>query len=453
MKGNTVLLVDDDNELLQIYKKILTRKGFLIRTAENGEEALSIMRTESISVVILDILMPRMDGMEVLRGIKRDWPETEVIMLTAEGSIAGAVEAVKMGAFTYFVKPANIDELIKNIRHAQKLWKMRIENDSLRLQLSEMSVKQEFLGCSAAAERLREKARVVGNSLSAVLITGESGTGKEVLAHMIHRCSNRKDRPFVSLNCAAFNENLVESELFGNEKGAYTGADRQRKGRFELADGGTIFFDEIGNLSLTMQAKLLRVLQEKEFERVGGNKTISSDFRLISATNIDLRKAIEKGTFRLDLYYRINIIPIEIPPLRERKEDIPLLCQYYLEEISKEINKKTEPLGEDVLSALQKYDWPGNVRELRNIIERLVVLVDHRRIMVRDLPEEIRVRNMRNDEGPPEALRDATRYFERDYIVEVMRRNGWNVTRAAKEMNITRKTLYKKLNDYGIKYR
>ena len=478
MKSNSILLVDDDRELLGVYQKIFTLKGFQVHTADNGPAALKHMSRGGISVVILDIIMPKMDGMEVLLRIKENWPSTEVIMLTAEGSISGAVDAVKKGAYTYFVKPADIDELIVNVTKAQELAEVRRENHRLKQHIDTISVTNRLIGESDAARKMREEAVTIGRTMASVLITGESGTGKEVMAHMIHQCSERADKPFVSVNCAAFNENLIESELFGSERGAYTGAEKRRKGRFEIADGGTIFFDEIGELSLNMQAKLLRVLQEKAFERVGGSETIQSDFRLISATNADLKQAVEEGRFRLDLYYRINILPIEIPPLRARKEDIPLLSVYFFDRISKEMNRRIAPPPEALMRCLRNYDWPGNIRELRNIIERLVVMAKDGHVSVSDLPPEIRTgsadsiidsrgmsavptSNNRSASGISaedhpvghEALRSATHNFERDYITEVMRRNSWNVTKAAREMNIARKTLYKKLNDYGIKYR
>ncbi len=478
MKSNSILLVDDDRELLGVYQKIFTLKGFQVQTADNGPAALKHMSRGGISVVILDIIMPKMDGMEVLLRIKENWPSTEVIMLTAEGSISGAVDAVKKGAYTYFVKPADIDELIVNVTKAQELAEVRRENHRLKQHIDTISVTSRLIGESDAARKMREEAVTIGRTMASVLITGESGTGKEVMAHMIHQCSERADKPFVSVNCAAFNENLIESELFGSERGAYTGAEKRRKGRFEIADGGTIFFDEIGELSLNMQAKLLRVLQEKAFERVGGSETIQSDFRLISATNADLKQAVEEGRFRLDLYYRINILPIEIPPLRARKEDIPLLSVYFFDRISKEMNRRIGPPPEALMRCLRNYDWPGNIRELRNIIERLVVMAKDGHVSVSDLPPEIRTgsadsiidsrgmsavptSNNRSASGISaedhpvghEALRSATHNFERDYITEVMRRNSWNVTKAAREMNIARKTLYKKLNDYGIKYR
>ncbi len=365
-----ILLIDDDTELLEVYEKIFRLKGFQVLTCSSSLDTLKLIRDRTFSVVVSDIIMPKMNGMELLDAIKEIRPETEVIMLTAEGSISGAVEAVKKGAFSYLVKPADIDELLSNVRKAAELAGVRLENDILKSQLAGMPARKEFLGVSQAASELRKKAQIVGETDSAVLITGETGTGKEILANMIHRCSRRADKPFICVNCGALNENLIESELFGSEKGAYTGAERQRKGRFEAADGGTIFFDEIGELSLNMQVKLLRVLQEKSFERVGGSDSIRSDFRLITATNRDLKREVEENRFRADLFYRINIIPIEIPPLRERKEDIPVLCESFLDEYTREMNKSAAPLSPELLRLLQRYDWPGNVRELRNIVER-----------------------------------------------------------------------------------
>lgn len=279
------MLVDDDKELLEVYNKIFKLNGFDVISCENAEKALNILEKNRISVVVSDIIMPKMSGIELLKEIKKRNRQTEVIMLTAEGSISGAVEAVKEGAFSYFVKPADLDDLISNIRKAAELSIVKNENEVLKGQIAVLSDGREFLGISKTAEELRQRARIVGKTDSAVLITGETGTGKEVLANMIHRCSNRADKPFICVNCGALNENLIESELFGSEKGAYTGSEKQRKGRFEIANGGTIFFDEIGELSLNMQTRLLRVLQEKSFERVGGTETIKSDFRLITATN------------------------------------------------------------------------------------------------------------------------------------------------------------------------
>lgn len=450
-----ILLIDDDTELLEVYEKIFRLKGFQVLTCSSSLDTLKLIRDRTFSVVVSDIIMPKMNGMELLDAIKEIRPETEVIMLTAEGSISGAVEAVKKGAFSYLVKPADIDELLSNVRKAAELAGVRLENDILKSQLAGMPARKEFLGVSQAASELRKKAQIVGETDSAVLITGETGTGKEILANMIHRCSRRADKPFICVNCGALNENLIESELFGSEKGAYTGAERQRKGRFEAADGGTIFFDEIGELSLNMQVKLLRMLQEKSFERVGGSDSIRSDFRLITATNRDLKREVEENRFRADLFYRINIIPIEIPPLRERKEDIPVLCESFLDEYTREMNKSAAPLSPELLRLLQRYDWPGNVRELRNIVERLVVLSADGEIDEANLPEEIRELDQDEKQTGEQtaALRHMTRAFEKEYITRIMKKNNGNVAKSAEEMCIARKNLYKKLNDYDIKYR
>ena len=445
-----IMLVDDDKELLEIYDKIFKMNGFEVISCENGERALNALGKNQISVVISDIIMPKMSGIELLREIKKRTPQTEVIMLTAEGSISGAVEAVKEGAFSYLVKPAEVDDLISNIKKAAELSKVKVENEVLKGQIATLADGREFIGISQVAEELRQRAQIVGKTDSAVLITGETGTGKEVLANMIHRCSNRADKAFICVNCGALNENLIESELFGSEKGAYTGAGTQRKGRFEIANGGTIFFDEIGELSLNMQTRLLRVLQEKSFERVGGYETIKSDFRLITATNRNLKQEVADGRFRADLYYRINIIPIEIPPLRERPEDIPALCQNFLDSYSREMNKNVQTIDDKTIKALQKYNWPGNVRELRNVVERMVVLSHDGIPDLDSLPEEIR--ELPAGDKPEEALRTQMKAFEKEYLLKIMNKHGGNVAKAAEEMQIARKNLYKKLNEYDIKY-
>lgn len=451
MTKASILLVDDDNTLLEVYEKIFRLKGFKVLSCRNSKEALAILKDNYISVVISDIIMPKMDGMELLNAIKKARPAVEVIMLTAEGSISGAVEAVKKGAFSYFVKPADIEELLSSVRKAEELAVIKNENDTLKEHIASLSDNKDFIGVSDIAENLRQKAEMIGKTDSAVLITGETGTGKEVLANMIHKHSKRASKPFVCINCGALNENLIESELFGSERGAYTGAEKQRKGRFEMADGGTIFFDEIGELSMNMQVKLLRVLQEKSFERVGGSESIKSDFRLITATNRDLKEEVAGNRFRADLYYRINIIPIEIPPLRERKEDISVLCECFRRQYAKEMNKRITPFDKSLIMDLENYGWPGNVRELRNIIERLVVLSIDGEVDIEDLPEEIKA--AKGEECVAENLKNMTRAFEKKYITEIIRKHHGNVAKAAEEMCIARKNLYKKLNDYGIQYR
>lgn len=454
MQKTKVLLVDDDQELLRVYSKIFKLHGFDIVACSSGEAALERLAAAPISVVITDIIMPRMSGMELLKKINAAWPCCEVIMLTAEGSIAEAVQAMKQGAFSYFVKPADIDEMISSVKKAQELANAKGENSILRERIAEASWKETFIGTSDMAEQLRKKAEMIGQTDSTVLITGETGTGKEVIANLIHASSKRAREPFVCVNCGALNENLIEAELFGSEKGAYTGAEKQRKGRFEAANGGTIFFDEIGELSLSMQVSLLRVLQEKTFERVGGSVPVYSDFRLIAATNRNLREEVSAGRFRMDLYYRLNIIPIEVPPLRERKVDIKDLSLYFFERYAREMNRKMRPLSSEILRAFWDYDWPGNVRELRNIIERLIVLSADGDITPSDLPEEIKEAFTREEtKTDTGVLKEAMRDFEKKFIERVLIDHHGNITKTAEELGIARKNLYKKLSDYEIRYK
>lgn len=443
-----ILLVDDDKALLKTYQKLFTLKGFDMITCSSAPEALKLLKNNPVSVVITDVIMPKMDGMQLLREIKKQYSFVEVIMLTAEGSIADAVGAVKAGAFSYLVKPADIEEMMTSVKHAQKLANANSENERLKAQIETLSQKQEFIGSSSTAKELRETAQIVGRTDSTVLITGETGTGKEVIAKMVHENSNLSDKPLICVNCAALNENLIEAELFGVEKGAYTGADKRRKGRFELADGGTLFFDEIGELSMNMQAKLLRVLQEKSFERVGGSESIRSNFRLIAATNKNLKEEVQANRFRADLFYRLNIIPISVPPLRERRGDIREIAEAFLLSYSKEMNKQVPVLTPEILHALQQYSWPGNVRELKNIIERLVVLSSHGELKFSVLPEEI-TKGI-TDRGDDGGLKQFTKVQERELIVRTLEQNQGNIALTAKELGISARSLYRKLNDYEI---
>ncbi len=448
--NKNVLLVDDDENLLKVYKKLFSLKGFEISVCSSGAEALELFKTNTFYVVITDVIMPHMNGMQLLKEIKCKYPLTEVIMLTAEGSINDAVLAVKNGAFSYIVKPADIDEILLTLERAMELSKAKDENETLKEQIATMGRNRHLIGSSDIACELRNNAKKIGKTDSTVLITGETGTGKEVIANLIHLYSNRKNKPFICVNCAAFNENLIESELFGAEKGAYTGADKSRKGRFEMANGGTLFFDEIGELSLNMQIKLLRVLQEKKFERVGGADLIKSDFRLIAATNKDLKEEVKNNNFRTDLYYRLNIIPIEVPPLRERKGDIIEIAEEFLRIFSNEMNRKVLPLSEEILQAFQKYSWPGNIRELRNIVERLVVLSKDGEIDANLLPGE-----MMGGVSPyssESSLKAYTNACEKEFIIKALEHSGGNISVAADELGIAKRSLYRKINDYGISY-
>ncbi|WP_312353471.1 sigma-54-dependent transcriptional regulator [Aminipila sp.] len=450
-----ILLVDDDTELLKVYKKIFTINGFNVLAESDSQKALKIVETTNIAVVISDIIMPKLNGLELLLAIKSIKPNIEVIMLTAEGSIAEAVEAVKKGAFSYLKKPVDIEDLIANIKKSYEIFNIKEENSGLKQQLTENLQTRMLIGENENIVNLRRGAEKIAKTDITVLILGESGTGKEILANFIHQKSLRKSKPFICINCAALNENLFESELFGYEKGAFTGADKMKKGRFELAAGGTIFLDEIGELSLNTQAKLLRVLQEKSFERVGGTETISSNFRLIAATNRDLKNDVKSFKFREDLYYRINVMPLTIPPLRERMDDIPLLADSFARELSIEMKKKVNKIDDSLISIFMKYQCPGNVRELRNIIERLVVLSNGGSLLKQDLPDEISgYKGDTKEETQKDLelykLKDATKEFEKQYIIKCMERNSWNVTKSAQELGLARKNLYKKLKEYEI---
>ncbi|MHC1721951.1 MAG: sigma-54-dependent transcriptional regulator [Aminipila sp.] len=453
--NNQLLIVDDDKELLKVYAKIFRLNDFDVITANDGVEALEFVRRNRIGVVVADIIMPRMNGTILLQKIKEINPSIQVIMLTAEGSVSGAVESVKSGAFTYILKPADIDNLILNIQKAFEIYAISDQNRIFKDQMLEKAGMRQLVGQNYQIEEIRQKIDTFAGSEATVLITGESGTGKEIIASQIHYKSNRADQVFVKVNCAALTESLLESELFGHEKGSFTGADKAHRGKFEIANQGTLLLDEIGELSLGTQAKLLRVLQEREFERVGGNGTIKTNFRLIASTNKKLKEEIERGRFRSDLYYRINVLPIHLPPLRERKDDIAVLANYFVSQLSRETNKCISPLSSDIINILTMYSWPGNVRELRNIIERLVVMTSDSEIKLSDLPDELKQKMNLNviKENILEinvSLLDAKKEFEKQYIIKVLSRNQGNVGKAAIEMQLARKNLYKKIKEYNI---
>lgn len=449
--NDQLLIVDDDKELLKIYEKIFKMNHFNVLTASDSPAALELVKKRQIGVIVSDIIMPKMDGMVLLHKIREINPSIQVIMLTAEGSISGAVEAVRAGAFTYLLKPADINELIFNVQRAFELYSIKDENIILKQQMLEKSGRKLLVGNSRKIEELRNKINTIAKTDTTVLITGESGTGKEILANMVHYQSGRADKPFVRVNCAALTESLLESELFGHEKGAFTGADKTHRGKFEIANNGTILLDEIGELSLNTQAKLLRVLQEREFERVGGSGTLKINFRLIASTNKDLKREVEAGRFRNDLYYRINVMPISLPPLRERKEDIAVLANYFISELSKEMNKKISPLSQEAIEIFRGYDWPGNVRELRNIVERLVVMSHTGEINLADIPEELKINGrVKNLPKAGASLIESRKEFERQFILDALSRNHQNVGKTAEDISLAKKNLYKKIKEYQI---
>lgn len=430
-------------------ERAMRQEGYQTRVAYRGPEGLKIIQEEDPSLVILDLKMPEMDGLEVLKHAREINPRLPVIILTAHGTIETAIEAMKMGAVDYITKPFDLDELKLVIKQNLVVCQLETEVSFLRSQLTKEY--SNMVGKSQAFQEVLHLIERVSQTNANVLITGESGTGKEVVAVAIHRNSPRKNGPFVPVNCAALPEQLLESELFGHEKGAFTGAYSRKIGRFELADKGTIFLDEIGELPLNMQAKLLRVLQEKSFERVGGTKTLMVDVRVIAATNRQLEKAIRDGQFREDLYYRLNVMPINIPPLRERREDIPLLVDHILKKLKPTYG--TKRISPAVLELFQRYDWPGNIRELQNVIERAAIISRGNEILPEHLPEEIRGSRAKSDKGliihfPDEGI--SLEEVEKQLLIKALEKSKGNQSKAAELLGITRSTFIYRCQKYGI---
>jgi len=450
MKKPSVLLIDDDDSLRRVIEFSLTEAGYNVQAAASGEKGLALFETGSFDAVITDITMPGMSGMEVLAKIHQRDEALPVLVITAYGTIENAVEAMKRGAFDYVTKPFNRDELRLALNKALRMRRLEKENVELRAEITDRYRFQSIVGNSQKIKEVLEIAGRVAASEASVLITGESGTGKELLAKGIHYNSPRADGPFVAVNCAAIPEHLIESELFGHVRGAFTGAVKDREGRFELATGGTLFLDEIGDLRVELQAKILRALQERQVDRVGGKHPVPVDVRIIASTNKDIERAVKEGIFREDLYYRLSVIMLHMPPLRERKDDIPILVQHFL----KKFNRGAEvSIDHEALSLLTAYGWPGNVRELENSIERASVLKRGNTITAGDLPDRLKkeksiVENIilnLPDEGI--ALED----LERNLIIKALEKHNGNQTRAAEYLGITRPTLIYRMEKYGIK--
>lgn len=446
----SILVVDDEEGIRRSLRGILEDEGYRVLLAEDGEKALSIMEEEVPDAVLLDIWMPGRDGMAILEEIRRGWPMVPVVMISGHGSIDLAVRATKLGAHDFVEKPLSLDKVLLTVRNALKYSLLEEEYRRLRQQVS---VREEISGTSPAIQRLREQIRIIAPTSSFVLIHGENGTGKEVVARAIYRQSKRSHGPFVEVNCAAIPEELIESELFGHERGAFTGATQMRKGKFDLAHGGTLFLDEIGDMSLSTQAKILRILQEQRFQRVGGSRFIQVDVRVIAATNKDLEEEIKAGRFREDLYHRLNVIPVEVPPLRERREDIPLLVQEFLEEFCHGRGYPRRGFSAEVMAAFQEYTWPGNVRELKNVVERLLILARSQVVELADLTPPIWAGPQRVQTGVriPQTLKEAREAFERTFLEEKLREFGGNISRTAEAIGLERSHLHKKLKDLGIK--
>ncbi len=448
-----ILVVDDEEQMRDLLAKVLERKGYQVSVCGDGTEALALLEREPADLVITDVRMPGLNGMEALRAIKELNPEIVVLIMTAFGSIDQAVQAVKEGAYDYINKPFKIDEILLTIEKALEERHLRHEVSTLRQELRTRYHFENLVGKSRAMQEVFGLIEQVAGSRSTVMVYGKSGTGKELVAKAIHYNSPRSSKAFVAVNCAAIPAELLESELFGHERGAFTGAIATKVGKFELATGGTLFLDEIGHMRLDLQAKILRALQEREIERVGGTRTIKIDVRVLAATNRDLKKAIEEGTFREDLYYRLNVVPITLPPLRQRREDIPLLVEHFIAKYNREFTRKVKGFSAGATAALYQYDWPGNVRELENVIERAVALAQSETISLRELPLEISILGGDVIEDIQKAglsLREARSHFERQYILNILDRVQWNQTEAARVLGLHRNTLAWKLQRLRI---
>jgi two-component system response regulator AtoC len=458
-----VLVIDDEANLRKVLAAMLRRDGFDVTVAENGEQGLAEFHKNGADIVVTDLVMPKVGGMEVLGTVRASNPDVPVIIITAHGTVDSAVDAIKAGAFDYITKPFDQSELSSVVAKAAKT------NESARRSVRpDVKARAAIIGDSPQIQEVYKIIDKVADTPSTVLITGESGTGKELIATALHGASSRRDKPFIKINCAAIPATLLESELFGYERGAFTGAVTSKPGRFELADEGTLFLDEIGEIPVEMQVKLLRALQEGEFERVGGIKTTRVDVRLVAATNRDLQAEIEAGRFRKDLYYRLAVVPITLPALRERRSDVPMLARHFLDKYNKRLNKKIEGIADDALALLQAYAWPGNIRELENLIERVLLFADGPLITARDLPEPVRggagvqagavsapsspaMEVPTGEVGLKDIVRMKAAELERDLIVKKLEETGGNVTRAARLLQISRKSLQTKMKEFGLR--
>jgi|AMWB02.1.fsa_nt_gi two-component system nitrogen regulation response regulator NtrX len=444
----TLLIVDDEPSILQSLSGLLSDEGFEVTTASNGYEALQRIEQEAPDLVLLDIWMPGIDGIETLKEIKKNTPHVQVIMITGHGTIETAVQATKLGAFDFIEKPLSIDKVILAINNALNFRRLEEENQYLRKKTIE---KHAITGNSPLVTALRATIAKVAATDSWVLIKGENGTGKELVARTIHHMSPRAAKPLIDINCAVLQEELIESELFGHEKGSLNAATTKKIGKFQLADKGTIFLDEIGDMSLKTQAKILRVLQEKQFQRIGGNRTLHTDVRVIAATNKNLETEIAQGTFREDLYYRLNVVPIEVPPLRDRSQDIPMLVEVFLREAAKKSPSPKKVMTREALEMLQLYNWPGNVRELKNLIERMAIMLPDEVITAEHVPKPYNPRTHSVSSRKMEALldvyqlKDARQMFEKHFIEHKLSQNDNNITRTAQSIGVERSYLHRRI--------
>ncbi|MDQ7095178.1 sigma-54 dependent transcriptional regulator [Desulfosporosinus sp. PR] len=454
VKGS-ILVADDEESVRNLIRRVLTKMDYAVETACNGEEVLAQIKKQAFDLLIMDIRMPKLDGMEAFKALRIDYPSLPIIMITAYSTVETTLETMRLGAFDYLTKPFDVSEVKMAV---EKVFSSCLENADLQdapVKAPNRHIKA-FVGSSPLMQEVFKTIGRVSASDSSVLVQGESGTGKELVARTIHQYSNRKNKPFVTVNCGAIPEGILESEFFGHEKGAFTGAHQQKIGKLELADGGTIFLDEIGEMSPSLQVKLLRALQEREFERVGGNEKIVVDVRIIAATNKNLRQSIQDKSFRADLFYRLNVVSILIPPLRERKEDIPLLAAYFRDKFCGKLGIEPKTISKEVLNVLQAYDWPGNVRELENMLEHALVMSKGRVILVEDLPEEVlsSQKAYGTETGTKqETLRSMVKSLEKEVIAQTLQKTGGNKLQTAKLLDISRRALQYKIEEYGLENR
>ncbi len=446
----TILVVDDEESICQSLRGILSDEGYEVRTVGSSEDALKAIEEDVPDLVLLDIWLPGMDGLEALKIIKTETPQVPVIMMSGHGTIETAVKATKLGAFDFIEKPISLEKVVLLVNHALALVRLEEENRFLKQKVTSA---YELIGQSKTILELKEMIRIVAPTNAWILIMGENGTGKELVARSIHYQSKRARRPFIEVNCAAIPEELIESELFGHEKGSFTGAAAKKRGKFELAHEGTLFLDEVADMSLKAQAKILRILQEKKFERVGGNKFIDTDVRVLAATNKDLEKEMEAERFRQDLYYRLNVIPLTIAPLRDRKEDIPILAAQFVNDFCAKEGVEPKAISDDAIDVFMEHNWPGNVRELKNIMERLVIMTQGAAITADDIPP------LSKEEQPGEAMdtiftynsfRKAKMEFEKKYIMKKLRENEGNISKTADSIGLERSNLHRKIKTHSL---
>ena len=453
-----ILVVDDEKDIRISLTGILEDEGYQVMNAASGVEALECARQDLPDLVFLDIWMPGMDGLETLEKLKTLYPQITVIMISGHGTIETAVRSTKLGAFDFIEKPLSLDKVLITVSNALRMMELSVENEELKRSAGN---DYELIGCSPLMVMLREQIMRVAPTTASVLVTGENGTGKELVARSIHYYSQRRDKPYVAINCAAIPEELIESELFGHERGAFTGAVAQKKGKFDLADGGTLFLDEIGDMSLKTQAKILRILQERCFERVGGSRVVTVDVRIIAATNKELDDEIRQGRFREDLYYRLNVVPFRVPALRERTDDIALLVPHFVSQFYRREGREPKVFLPETLEMFHNYDWPGNVRELKNMVERILIMTPSRMISPLDIPDMLRGQVTDTSSYYPRSegaitmgtLREAREGFEREFIIQKLEENDWNISRTAEVIELERSNLHRKIKSYGIDVR